>query len=749
MPERVNQETFYRQTLYDILRMRYDQFQLSNQASSGKRINNPSDDPVGSITTQASHRSMEEVTQYGSNVRNARDWLSLADSTMQSMSTLLVSSKAKAEQASTGTYSGAQRGILSTDVESSILSLVSLANTRLSGKCIFAGTRNNQLATTGDLRAETPATSGSANTGDGKVYGQGTPTFLLSRNITITVTQAPAGGTPTVADPMDVSYSYVDDYNRTVTGSARLTGTGSAGAVDVGGGVQVFVDGETFATNDTYTLKIGRHLGNTEALEATLSQNSRVAYNFSLDDLFRSEGNSGGQWNNILDILADWKDALTKDNKVQDYFETLPGVKNNPGSSAQLQVSGAYDALKLRQLEMQVGGPIQFMANAASADDTTVDGRSYQFYLEPGGNTGQPSASNPITLRYYYWNAGAWTAGGTLNVTGTGQGNPVTLADNGGDVSIFLANSVFDANNLTTFAAAPTGGPPPTANGGLGLTTYADKTQPSAATPVDCTYTLRDDLGARRYGSLTFSETGSRGAWTVPLEGATLSVASNVSTTTLSGRQYEFYLDNAAYSGTPSAANPMDLHYRYQSGGAWVDGGVITVTGTGPENSVQLSALNAGEDVRIFVADGSYDSSSIGVWGAGGATSALSMDLTGDRATLTLSENGVVDDGDTYAATLEQYNQGQAKSQEALDAIQAVQRDLLKQNGAAGARLNNLDVRDQLLEKDTLRLNSRLSQVEDADITTVTTNLSQYQNLYQATLQAAAMVTSKTLADYL
>jgi flagellar hook-associated protein 3 FlgL len=75
--------------------------------------------------------------------------------------------------------------------------------------------------------------------------------------------------------------------------------------------------------------------------------------------------------------------------------------------------------------------------------------------------------------------------------------------------------------------------------------------------------------------------------------------------------------------------------------------------------------------------------------------------------------------------------------------------NLLKYMGDAGGKLNRLEVREKLLDDDLLRSVDLLSQVEDVDVTQAVVDLKTYQNLYQATLKAAAAVSSRTLADYL
>lgn len=745
---RVTQETFYRQTMYNLLRMRYGQYVMNNQAASAKRINSPSEDPVGSIAAQGTHRMMEEIEQYTATVQHARDWLRQADSSMQSMSDYLAQVKAKAEQASTGTYTSQQLDLIGKDALVMMSHLVGLGNSQVDGKYIFAGAKNNVPAIETDPKVQSPAVASTANTGTGSLYGQGDYTGRKSRLVTVTVGSVTAGGTP-----MNVTYSYVDDYGRNISGQTTIGGVGTAFAQDVGDGAQVYVDQGTYAVGDSFTLTIGRNNGDTQELNANLSWNYRLRYNFALQDLYGQEGYVGGKWNNVLDLLADWQDSLSKDSLTQDYFETVPGRYNNPGSSAQVQVGGDFTQLKGAQLQFQAGGPIQFRTSDPTLTDATVQGRYYQFYMDPASNTGEPSATNPVTLHYAYWNGGAWVDGGTLNVTGTGPENAVTLPDNGGTVSIVLPQSLFDSNSMTTFAALPTVNPTllPVDNAGTSFSFYADKTSPSATNPVDFTYTYNDGQNERRRGTITFTGTGGDYDWTVPLSEATLNVASNVDTATLQSRQYEFYLDPASNTGVPTPANPVTLHYRYKdTSGAWVDGGTFDVTGTGPENMVQLAAVGPGEDVRIFLADGSYDATNIATWPAGTTNAAtLTMDFAGPRATVTLAAGSTVDDGDFYSATLDDYHQGQTASQTTLSRMTDLQANLLKFLGDAGARLDNMDVRDNLLEADNVRLQDRLAKVEDADVTEVTTNLTLYQTLYEATLQATAMVTSKSLADYL
>jgi flagellar hook-associated protein 3 FlgL len=114
---RVTLETFYRQTMFSVLRRKEDLLRLNEQYSNGKRINRPSDDSIGVIASHLSQRTLEEVVKYDSNIDHARGWLQQAESTLRSMSDLISMAKERAEQMSTGTYTPEQRQMIATDVQ--------------------------------------------------------------------------------------------------------------------------------------------------------------------------------------------------------------------------------------------------------------------------------------------------------------------------------------------------------------------------------------------------------------------------------------------------------------------------------------------------------------------------------------------------------------------------------------------------------------------------------------------------------
>jgi flagellar hook-associated protein 3 FlgL len=705
--DRVTMETFYRQTLSSMLRRKQELLKLNEQISSGARVNRPSDDSVASISVHNSYRKLEEITQYDANLDHARDWLQQADSSMSAMSDLITMAKERAEQMSTGTYTSDQREMVAQDVSNILSELVTQANAKVGADYIFSGTRSSSPAASLQMSAENPAVQ-TAGTSPGELWGQGVYTGVNSREVTLTVNgfgSGAASGTPGVAgETMNLGYSYVDDFGRTVSGTVTLSGTGTGNAGAVGDGVQVYArDAQqwdpatgtavgSYEVGDEFSLTVGRHRGNEEDLQVNLSWNNRMAYNYTLEDLFRAEGWDGSQYQNVLDLLGKWNDALRKDNVEQDWFEALPhGLNasspstvtnpNNPSSTAQVRVDGDWqsilmpdptdpsstvakyqtaeefwDDLRAMSPEFNVGSPV--VVSSPTLDETTLDGRSFRFYLDASDDqhNGVPSSTDNMELRVAYFNGANWVDGGTATVTGTGPEatasftDPVTGTDT---VEVYVANMSFVSQDIVPAE--------PLAN----ITTW-------------------DGVGF-----------------------------------------------------APSAAG--DVYY--------------SPTFYDPETDPNQSAVDV--TVTYQSAPGVREYQTISV-GATGANSQQGVDADGDGQddfSFYLSEDGVVDDGDYHRLSLEQYHNGQEQSQsllsEVLDMLESVQANLLKYQADAGAKLNRLDVRENLLGGDNLRLNERLEQTQDADITQVVTDLKSKELLYQASLQATAFISSRTLADYI
>ncbi len=143
---RVSLRNQYSNFLYNMQGTQSRLMELNQHASSQKRINKPSDDPVGTARVLDYRSSLAAIDQYRANIDTAKGWLNLADETMLQASAILTKLKGLAEQGATGTMTGSDREATAFEVRQLFDQLINLANTRYEGKSIFGGHKFEQSA---------------------------------------------------------------------------------------------------------------------------------------------------------------------------------------------------------------------------------------------------------------------------------------------------------------------------------------------------------------------------------------------------------------------------------------------------------------------------------------------------------------------------------------------------------------------------------------------------------------------------
>lgn len=114
--------------------------QLEAQIASGKRILDPSDDPLGSSRVADLQRSIDNNQQFIRNMDAITTQLSFADSAVEAMSNQMVRAKELAVQAANGTLTDADRKVISTELGQIIDQMLSLSNSRdAAGNYLFSG----------------------------------------------------------------------------------------------------------------------------------------------------------------------------------------------------------------------------------------------------------------------------------------------------------------------------------------------------------------------------------------------------------------------------------------------------------------------------------------------------------------------------------------------------------------------------------------------------------------------------------
>jgi flagellar hook-associated protein 3 FlgL len=114
------------------------------QLATGSKINRPSDDPAGAAElTQIGDRS-SQVDSFQRSISSVNGLLSSADSTLNSVVTVLQRAISLGVQGANGTLSDDDRTAIATELNGIKSQLMSLANVTYQGQFIFAGTAETQ-----------------------------------------------------------------------------------------------------------------------------------------------------------------------------------------------------------------------------------------------------------------------------------------------------------------------------------------------------------------------------------------------------------------------------------------------------------------------------------------------------------------------------------------------------------------------------------------------------------------------------
>lgn len=151
-------------------------YELAEEASSGKKVTEPSDDPVATKSIITTNTKLSELNDYLKNMKTAQSELNNLDSTLNSVTNSIQNASDYATQAANGTYKSSDLATIKLQIDSIMESVVNSANTQFDGKYIFSGT-----ATSAETYTITHDASGNIT---GATYN-GTATNEYQRYVTI------------------------------------------------------------------------------------------------------------------------------------------------------------------------------------------------------------------------------------------------------------------------------------------------------------------------------------------------------------------------------------------------------------------------------------------------------------------------------------------------------------------------------------------------------------------------------------
>jgi len=112
---------------------------LQEQVTGGKRINRPSDDPIGQAEVIRFEKSLESSDQYLRNIDRLSSFVSVSESALQTVQDQLVRARSLAVQGANATNTAADRAIIAQELRQIYDQLIAVANTNHEGAYVFAG----------------------------------------------------------------------------------------------------------------------------------------------------------------------------------------------------------------------------------------------------------------------------------------------------------------------------------------------------------------------------------------------------------------------------------------------------------------------------------------------------------------------------------------------------------------------------------------------------------------------------------
>ena len=119
-----------------------DRFMM--QLTTGKRIHNPSDDPIIASRALRFRTNVSEVEQFQRNAGQAKSWMEVTENAMGNMQSILTNINTRLVQAATGTYTIGQRQTIAAEVNMFFQQLNTEMNSTFAGRYVFSGFRTDR-----------------------------------------------------------------------------------------------------------------------------------------------------------------------------------------------------------------------------------------------------------------------------------------------------------------------------------------------------------------------------------------------------------------------------------------------------------------------------------------------------------------------------------------------------------------------------------------------------------------------------
>ncbi len=136
---RVTNQMMSSRVVFNLQRSMQRYITLQTNMSTGRRINAPSDDPVGTVRDLNYRTELNELSQWQKNIGQAQNWTNNYDTILGDTKDFVSSAREIAVAMADGTYDAASRQASASEVDSIIDQILQMANSELEGRRVFGG----------------------------------------------------------------------------------------------------------------------------------------------------------------------------------------------------------------------------------------------------------------------------------------------------------------------------------------------------------------------------------------------------------------------------------------------------------------------------------------------------------------------------------------------------------------------------------------------------------------------------------
>jgi len=613
---------------------------MQTSMSSGRRINKPSDDPLGTLRDLSYRTELAKIAQFRKNISQGLSWTTTYDSTMADMKNFVSTAKEIAVAMANGNYDNVAREASAKEVQSIFEQMIQLGNGELEGRRIFAGFRTK-------IKPFQAAGNGAVYNGD-----QGEIQFEIESSLRMTIN---VNGSDVLLQQLSI-LGEESDLNVGVTGTTLLAD------LHVGNGIDLGTFSITDRNADFLPVSIVDLSGATTVNDAINTINAQLV----ADGITNLTASLGAEGNNIMLEATD--NGLISNSTLLNNLNSGYGVHLDPG--------------KIR----------------------VTDGAAIDVLIDLSGT----QTVGDIITEFNAQLAAAGVANVTMSINATDTG---LVIDDTNGVPLGLSISDVEETCPTATDLGIVGNVNPTLAG--------QNLNPKAFFEVaEVAGTTADDLGI--LGEFSSVRVGDDldPALVVTALLADLKNGLGLQGGSITVRHGE--LTHAIDLDDPALVTIQDFLDAFNNSGL-----IITASINASGRGIQVSNDDSTRSLVIEESAGDRAAKELGLFG--------SSDVLGSLVVL---RNALqADDQEGTGMLLKNLEDG----------IQ----HLLGHRATVGARAIRLETADRRLVGMDLNFTALLSEVEDADMAELVTDLAMFESNYHASLLAAAKIIQPSLMDFL